>query len=152
MNILFLQGVAPAAAPAGGGWISILFWGLAFAVIYFFMIRPQGQARKKQEEFKAMLKKGTKVVTISGLHGVILDMDDKTVDLMIAPKVSVTIQRDCISMEYTKAVNATYNDEKTETADKTEPATDKKNEPTADKKQPNSKNAAVQPDSEKQPS
>jgi len=139
MDILFLQAPAATTASSGGGWISILFWGLAFAVIYFFMIRPQGQVRKKQEDFKTQLKKGTKVVTIGGLHGVILNIHDKTIDLMIAPKVSITVQRDCISMEYTQAVNAAYNE-----ANKDESA---KNE-----KQPNSENASVQPDSEKQPS
>ena len=119
MDILFLQApVASATASSGSGWISILFWAAAFAVIYFFMIRPQGQARKKQEEFKNSLKKGTKVVTIGGLHGVILNINDKTVELMIAPKVVVTMQRDSISLENTRAVNEAYNEDNKEKNEK----------------------------------
>jgi preprotein translocase subunit YajC len=135
MDILFLQAPASTAvaASSGNGWVSILFWAAAFGVIWYFMIRPQGQLRKQQEEFKNSLKKGTKVVTMGGIHGVILNLNEKTIELMIAPKVAITVQRDSISVEYTKSVNAIYNDANTETKDK----------------QPIAENATVQPDSEK---
>ena len=69
------------AQPNGGGSGSALGLILPFAVIfvifYFFMIRPQ---QKKQKEHQAMvnsLKKGDKVVTNSGMFGVIWGIDDK---------------------------------------------------------------------------
>ena len=39
------------------------------AVFYFFIIRPQGQARKKAEAMLAALKKGDDVTTAGGIVG-----------------------------------------------------------------------------------
>ena len=128
---LLLQAPAP---PTGGNTLyTIIFWGGIFAVLYFFMIRPQGQARRKEEEFKNNLKKGKKVVTIGGIHGTIVELHDKTVELLVAPKVFITVQREAISAAYTEALNSPATDAQ---------ATDKK-------AQPSTEAAAVQPDSQK---
>ena len=46
-------------------------------VVYLFMIRPQAQRQKKEKKFAEELKKGTKVVTKSGLHGRVADISEK---------------------------------------------------------------------------
>ena len=106
-----------AGATPGGGMGSLgtlLFLGAAFAIIYFMMIRPQGRVRKEQSNFLTSLKKGKKVITISGVHGTIAGIEDKTLTLIIAPSVHITIQRDCISMDLTNSVYpATPNEPKT---------------------------------------
>lgn len=75
MKILsvFLQG-----AP-GGGYMSILFWVAVIAIFYFFMIRPQAKKAKEARKFRESLEKGTKVVTIGGIHGKVLEVLDKVV-------------------------------------------------------------------------
>lgn len=47
---------------------------LMFAVLYFFMIRPQMKRQKQEKNFASELKRGDKVITKSGLHGKIVDL------------------------------------------------------------------------------
>ena len=75
----------------------------AMAIIYFMMIRPQSQLRKKQAQFNSSLKKGKKVVTTGGVHGTIAEINENTVELIVAPKTHLTFQREAISMDFTLA-------------------------------------------------
>jgi preprotein translocase subunit YajC len=53
-----------------------------FAVImYFMMIRPQQQRQKQLTNLLASLKSGDKVVTASGIVGVVITVKDKSVTL-----------------------------------------------------------------------
>ena len=45
---------------------SLIMFGMIFAVMYFFMIRPQIKKQKKEREYRSALKKGDKVITIGG--------------------------------------------------------------------------------------
>lgn len=105
-SLFFFLQSAPPAAPQGGasGMTTLIFLGIALAVIYFLMIRPQNRIRKQQTEFASSLKKGKRVVTVGGLHGTIAGLEDKTVVLIIAPSVHITVQRDSISMDMTNAM------------------------------------------------
>jgi preprotein translocase subunit YajC len=66
------------------------------ALMYFMMIRPQQQQAKKRKEMLGSLAVGSDVVTIGGLHGTILAMDDTTVRLRVAPNVELTFNRSAI--------------------------------------------------------
>jgi len=94
------------AADSGNvGWISnFLFIFGAIIIIYFLMIRPQQQERKKQKGFFESLKKGQKVVTMGGVHGSIANITESTIELIIAPKTMITIQREAVSKDMTQAV------------------------------------------------
>jgi preprotein translocase subunit YajC len=49
---------------------------LIFVVAYFFMIRPQMKRQKDEKKFIGGLKKGDRVITKSGLHGKIVEIND----------------------------------------------------------------------------
>ena len=53
--------------------------GLILIVFYFFMIRPQMRKQKELKKFREGLKTGDKVVTIGGIHGKVLEVNDSTV-------------------------------------------------------------------------
>jgi preprotein translocase subunit YajC len=57
---------------------------LMLVILYFMMIRPQSQQRKRQAQLLANLKAGDKVVTASGIVGVVTSVKDKTVSLRSA--------------------------------------------------------------------
>lgn len=65
----------------GGGdsYISILFWVAVIGIFYFFMIRPQAKKAKEARKFRESLEKGTKVVTIGGIHGKVVEVQEKIV-------------------------------------------------------------------------
>ncbi|HET7040618.1 MAG TPA: preprotein translocase subunit YajC, partial [Gemmatimonadales bacterium] len=50
---------------------------LIVGIFYFLIIRPQGQARKKQEELLNALKAGDDVMTAGGLLGKVKKVEEK---------------------------------------------------------------------------
>lgn len=94
-------------APAGGGAAQQLIMIVMIVVVfYFFMIRPQMKKAKQEKEFKESVKKGDKVVTIGGLHGKILEVNETTFILEIDQNTKVKIEKSAISAEATKQYSA----------------------------------------------
>ncbi len=52
---------------------------MILVVFYFFMIRPQMKKQKELKKFRENLNVGDKVVTIGGIHGKILEVNESTV-------------------------------------------------------------------------
>lgn len=69
-----------------------------FAIMYFFMIRPQKKKQKEIEKFRKGLGVGNEVVTAGGIHGVIREVNDvnNTVVLEIDKNVKITIEKSSI--------------------------------------------------------
>ena len=70
------------AAQAGGnsGGMSMLIMMVAlFAIMWFFMIRPQQKEAKKKNAMLAELAVGDTVLTTSGFYGVVIDIDEDTI-------------------------------------------------------------------------
>ena len=89
-----------------GGFGSLLPFVLMFVVIYFFMIAPQMKRAKKEKKFAAELKRGDKVVTKSGLHGKIAELNDKDNTCIIETMAGrLKFDRSAISMEMSAKVN-----------------------------------------------
>ncbi len=70
---------------------------LMFAIFYFLLIRPQQKKAKQHRELLAALKKGDRVVSSGGLHGVVTGLTDDVVTMEIAPKVRVKVSRGSVS-------------------------------------------------------
>jgi preprotein translocase subunit YajC len=80
---------------------------LIFAVAYFFMIRPQMKRQKEEKKFAEALKKGDKIITKSGLHGKVVDLNDKDFSCIIETMAGrLKFDRSAISMELSKKLNA----------------------------------------------
>ncbi|MBM6619720.1 preprotein translocase subunit YajC [Bacillus suaedaesalsae] len=52
---------------------------LMFAIFYFLLIRPQQKRQKSVQKMQSELKKGDKVVTIGGMHGIVDAIDENTI-------------------------------------------------------------------------
>ncbi len=81
------------------------FWimmGLLMVVFYFFMIRPQQKKAKDARKFRESLEKGSKVVTIGGLHGKVLEVNDTTVLLEVDGSVKLRFEKSAIAMDNTQ--------------------------------------------------
>lgn len=77
-------------------------FGLMFVVFYFFMIRPQQKKAKDAKKFRENLQKGTRVVTIGGAHGKVVDVDEKTILLQVDDNVRIRFERSAIAMDSTQ--------------------------------------------------
>lgn len=90
-------GSPPAAANPGGGFN--LFVPLIFLVVifYFILIRPQSQRQKEQQRLIGALKTGDRVVTNSGIHGLISNVKDSTVIVKVADNVKIEMEKSAIA-------------------------------------------------------
>lgn len=80
---------------------------LIFVVAYFFMIRPQMKKQKDEKKFSAELKRGDRVITKSGLHGKVVDLNEKDFSCVLETMAGkLKFDRSAISMEMSKKLNA----------------------------------------------
>ena len=97
--ISFLQtsGGASSASTTAGFLTTIVPFVLIIVIFYFFLIRPQNKKQKETQKMIDALKKGDKVVTIGGIHGVISSTKEKTVILKIDDNTKVEFTRSAIA-------------------------------------------------------
>jgi len=90
-----------------GSLASMLPFLAMILVLYFFMIRPQMQRQKKEKAFQAEIKKGARVITASGIHGKIVEINvtDNTITLETGAG-KIKFERSAISMELSKKLLA----------------------------------------------
>ncbi len=75
-------------------------------VIYFFMIRPQMSKQKKEKKFQTDIKKGIKVITSSGIHGKIVELNESDNTVTIETGAGkIRFEKSAISMDLTNRLN-----------------------------------------------
>ncbi len=96
MGLHILSSVAWAAggqAPSGiqrwGGFITLIF---IFVIFYLLLILPQQKRQKQHKKMIEALKKGDEVVTMGGVHGTIVQINDTTVVLRIDKEKDVKVK------------------------------------------------------------
>ncbi|MFD2612597.1 preprotein translocase subunit YajC [Paenibacillus gansuensis] len=100
MNEVF---VAAEGSAAGGGLGMFIPLILMFAVFYFLLIRPQQKKQKQRNSMLSSIKKGDKVVTIGGMHGTVLEMNENTVVLRVNDVTKLTFDRSAVNTIVTSA-------------------------------------------------
>jgi preprotein translocase subunit YajC len=92
----------------GTGFPTLIMMALMFVVFYFFLIRPQSKKAKEQQNFIETLKAGDKVVTIAGIHGKIVSVndEDKTFMIQVDGPTRLKIEKSAINSELSKALQA----------------------------------------------
>jgi preprotein translocase subunit YajC len=102
MNLLNILLMAPPAGQgAGGGGMasSLIFLVLIFVVFYFFFIRPQVKRQKDVKKFRESLAKGNKIITIGGIHGKIVEMQDTTCTIEVEGGVKLKLEKSAIASD-----------------------------------------------------
>ena len=90
------QIVLAAQAQGGGGSISFIIMMVAiFAIMYFFMIKPQQKRQKEIQNFQNSLQEGMQVVTGGGIYGTVKKIDLATgiIDVKIADGVVIRVDK-----------------------------------------------------------
>lgn len=72
---------------------------LILVILYFLMIRPQMKKQKEHTAMLSSLRKNDDVVTAGGLHGRIVQVNEKdpTLQLQIAKGLIVTVERSSVA-------------------------------------------------------
>ncbi len=92
---------APNGAQGGGGSMisTLIFFGAIMLIFYFLIIRPNQKRQKEMQQMLNSIKKGDKVVTTAGIHGSVVEIDDKTVVLQVADNVKMRFERSAVAMK-----------------------------------------------------
>jgi preprotein translocase subunit YajC len=95
-EVLISPAFAQGAPAAGPGYEQILIIVGMFALLYFFMIRPQMKRAKEHKAMTEALQKGDEVVTSGGVLGKITKIGEAYISLEIAPNTEIQVQRGAI--------------------------------------------------------
>lgn len=85
---------------AGFQWQSILMLVAIFAVMWFFMIRPQRKQQKELAKFRDGLKKGDKVVTIGGIYGTVVEVKENSLLIEIDKDVKIRVAKSSVVKDF----------------------------------------------------
>ncbi|GAB6276094.1 MAG: preprotein translocase subunit YajC [Rectinema sp.] len=94
---------------------TIVTFGLVFVIFYFLIIRPQNKKQKEMQQMIAGVKKGDRIVTIGGIHGVVASVKESTVVVKVDDGTRIEFSKSAIS-----SVSPVKAEEKTE--EKAKPA------------------------------
>lgn len=99
MFFSLLLAQAPAASPSGAGssLISMLPFVFIFIIMYYVMLRPQMRRQKEAAKLVAALKTGDRVVTASGIHGLISNVKETTVIVKVADNVKLEMEKSAVT-------------------------------------------------------
>ncbi|GHV80802.1 preprotein translocase subunit YajC [Spirochaetia bacterium] len=91
---------APQGAESGGtgSMISTFIpFILIIGIFYFLIIRPQNKKQKETQKMLSAVKKGDKVVTIGGVHGVIQNVKETSVVIKVDENTKIEFSRSAIA-------------------------------------------------------
>ena len=97
LAIFLAQASAPASPGAGGGLLSILPFVFIFVIMYYVMLRPQMRRQKEAARLVSALKTGDRVITSSGIHGLISNVKDTTVIVKVADNVKLEMEKTAVT-------------------------------------------------------
>ncbi|MBN8709668.1 MAG: preprotein translocase subunit YajC [Verrucomicrobia bacterium 61-8] len=98
-TLLILAQSTPAAggAPQQNVLVQMIPLVLIFVIFYFLLIRPQQKRQKEHEKLVSALKTGDHVITNAGIHGIIVNVKDRSVLIKVADNVKIEFDRAAIA-------------------------------------------------------
>jgi preprotein translocase subunit YajC len=102
--ILMAQPGGGASGSGSSSWYSFLPLILIVVVFYLFFIRPQMKRSKDQKKFRESLDKGQKIITIGGIHGRIVEMQETTVTIEVEGQVRLRVEKSAIAIDNTQTI------------------------------------------------
>ena len=93
MNLAFVYLQAQGGGFDGSFMIMMI---VIFAIMYFFMIRPQNKKQKEIQNFRKNLEVGQDVISAGGIYGKVKAIEDNVVVLEIASGVKIRIDKNSI--------------------------------------------------------
>jgi preprotein translocase subunit YajC len=87
--------ILQAQSAQGGGMSMIIMMVAIFAIMYFFMIRPQQKKQKEIQKFQNSLAEGTQVITGGGIYGTVkkIDLANGIIEVKIADGVVIKVDK-----------------------------------------------------------
>ncbi len=99
-SVVFIGGCIPADAEGGYSiWTMLIFVVLIFGLMYFVLIRPQRKRQKEHQQLIEELKRGDRVVTAGGIHGVIESISEDSVTIKVESGATMRVAKGSVSLK-----------------------------------------------------
>jgi preprotein translocase subunit YajC len=89
-TMILLAQAAPEQPPVLFQFMPLIIIAVLF---YFLLIRPQQKKQKEHLKLVAAIKTGDKVITSSGIHGIVANVKDTTMLLKVADNVKIEMDK-----------------------------------------------------------
>ncbi len=99
---MFTSTLLMAPTEGGGGYSSFILLALLMVVFYFFFIRPQSKKAKELRKYREALKKGDKIVTIGGIHGKIVEVQETTFTIEVSENTRIRMEKSAVAGDATE--------------------------------------------------
>lgn len=98
-NLPMLMGTMETSAAGGSGQMVTTFvtFGLVILIFYFLIIRPQNKKQKESKKMIEALKKGDKVVSIGGVHGIVVSVKEQSTIVKVDDNTKLEFSKSAIS-------------------------------------------------------
>lgn len=96
-SIVLLQ-----AGGIGGDYSQFIMLGGMVVIFYLFFIRPQQKKTKDTKKFISEIKKGDQLVTVGGIHGKVVNVDENTVTIDVDRGSKLVVEKSSVSLESSK--------------------------------------------------
>lgn len=100
IDVAYAMGEVPGGGGGAGGFSALIPLVLMFAIFYIILIRPQQRKQREHREMLKALKTGDQVVTVGGIYGTIIAIDENKVKLKIAENVKIDVARGSIASRF----------------------------------------------------
>ena len=97
MNLYHIIAMAPQGGNGGGMFSTLIMFSLIILIFYFMILRPQQKRQKERQRLLEGVKKGDKVITVGGLHGTVVGLEEKTVLVQVAENIKMKFERSAVS-------------------------------------------------------
>ncbi|MBL0173977.1 MAG: preprotein translocase subunit YajC [Ignavibacteria bacterium] len=77
---------------------TLIMFGMIFVIFYFMILRPQQKRAKERTKMLESIKKGDKIITSGGMHGKVINVDEKTILIEASDNVKLKFDRSAINV------------------------------------------------------
>jgi preprotein translocase subunit YajC len=92
----FVLAMQPTGSQGQNVFVSFIPILLMIGIFYVLVLLPMRRRQKKIQEFQGALKVGDRVITTSGIYGLVTKLETQSVQLQIADKVRIEVARAAI--------------------------------------------------------
>ncbi len=93
-NLLFILAGGQPGQEGGQSMIpTLIMFAAIFLIFYFLIIRPQQKRQKEREKMLSEVQKGDKVLLSGGIHGTVVQSEEKTFLVQIDTNVKVKVEK-----------------------------------------------------------
>ncbi|MBA2607390.1 MAG: preprotein translocase subunit YajC [Actinobacteria bacterium] len=85
---------------------ALIFTGIMFVGIYFFLIRPQQARVRSHQALVASVQVGDEVVTAGGIVGIVTAISERDVMVEVSPGVELKVVKGAIAQKAPDTIEA----------------------------------------------